>query len=403
VSAEPNRPPRLITDETIQALERRIGIPVRHRGSRPHVSVTTEDSIRHFANAIGQDDPIHCDADYGAASAWGSVIAPPLYYSAMGGAKEVTWTPEQAEAMSGGDPLAGIGQYMIGEKWTFHRPVRPGDRVLQTTALHRVEERPPAEDGRRALWVTHRVLQLGATDDAPFAEMERTFHHADRDKSGAGGRSDATTFEPAHYDDAAMAEIDAGYAAEVTRGAEPRTAKDVEVGESIGRIVRGPLTTGDVISYHVGIGWGGFGIGSTRLAWKKRQRMPKLFVPNSQGVPDTVQRCHWEDEWARSLGQPLSYDYGAMRSNWATSLIRNWMGDTGWLWRFESRIRRFNHRGDATWFSGEVTDVDADTGRVEVAIEGINQRGTQTCTATATILLPLAGEDLPYIPEPERV
>jgi hypothetical protein len=200
-----------------------------------------------------------------------------------------------------------------------------------------------------------------------------------------------------------MAEIDAGYAAEVSRGAEPRTAKDVEVGESIGRIVRGPLTTGDVISYHVGIGWGGFGVGSTRLAWKKRQRMPKLFVPNAQGVPDTVQRCHWEDDWARSLGQPLSYDYGAMRSNWATSLIRNWMGDTGWLWRFESRIRRFNHRGDSTWFSGVVTDVDADTGRVDVAIEGINQRGTQTCTATATILLPLAGEDLPYIPEPERV
>jgi hypothetical protein len=269
--------------------------------------------------------------------------------------------------------------------------------------LHRIEERPLAEDGRRALWVTHRVLQLGAADDTPFAEMERTFHHSDRDTSGAGGRSDSTTFEPAHYDEAAMAEIDAGYAAEVSRGAEPRTAKDVEVGESIGRIVRGPLTTGDVISYHVGIGWGGFGIGSTRLAWKKRQRMPKLFVPNSQGVPDTVQRCHWEDEWARSLGQPLSYDYGAMRSNWATSLIRNWMGDTGWLWRFESRIRRFNHRGDATWFSGEVTDVDADTGRVEVAIEGINQRGTQTCTATATILLPLAGENLPYIPEPERV
>jgi hypothetical protein len=28
----------------------------------------------------------------------------------------------------------------------------------------------------------------------------------------------------------------------------------------------------------------------------------------------------------------------------------------------------------------------------------VNQRGTQTCTASASILLPLPGEDLPRIP-----
>ena len=390
------QPVRKITDESIAALQRRIGIPVRRR-DRPHVVVTSEDSIRHFANGIGQDDPIHCVPEYGQASAWGSVIAPPLYYSATGTPVPVEWTPEQAEAMSGGDPLAGIGQYMIREQWVFHRPVRPGDRISQSQALQRVEERPSAVDGRRALWVTHHFAHAGG-DGTVFAETERTFHHADRDRSGAGGTHDAAPLEPPHYGADALAEIDAAYAAETVRGSQARHAGDVTVGDSIGRIVRGPLTTGDVISYHVGIGWGGFGVGSTRLAWQRRQRMPKLFVPNSQGVPDTVQRCHWEDEWAQNLGQPLSYDYGAMRSNWATSLIRNWMGDTGWLWRFESRIRRFNHRGDTTWLSGTVVDVDPDQGRVDVAIEGVNQRGTQTCTASATILLPLPGEDLPRIP-----
>jgi acyl dehydratase len=398
VASDAERPARQITDETIEALQRRIGIPVRRR-DRPHVVVTSEDSIRHFANAIGQDDPIHCDPDYGKASPWASVIAPPLYYSATGTPVQVDWTPEQADAMSGGDPLAGIGQYMIREQWVFHRPVRPGDQILRREALHSIEERPRSEDGRRTLWVTHLVTNLGA-DGTVFAEMQRMFHHADRDRSGAGGHHDSVPLEPATYDADAYAEIDAGYAAEAARGAEPRHAKDVAVGDSIGRIVRGPLTVGDVISYHVGIGWGGFGVGSTRLAWRKRQRMPKLFVPNSQGVLDTVQRCHWEDEWAQSLGQPLAYDYGAMRSNWATSLIRDWMGDTGWLWRFESRIRRFNHRGDTTWFSGAVVGVEPDQGRVDVEIEGVNQRGTQTCTATASILLPLAGEQLPRIPEP---
>ena len=74
---------RTITDESIEALERRIGIPVR-RTLHPHVVAVTEDSIRHFANGIGQDDPIYCDPDYGRTSPWGSVIAPPLYFTAIG-------------------------------------------------------------------------------------------------------------------------------------------------------------------------------------------------------------------------------------------------------------------------------------------------------------------------------
>jgi hypothetical protein len=155
------------------------------------------------------------------------------------------------------------------------------------------------------------------------------------------------------------------------------------------------------MGYHVGIGWGGFGVRPMRLAWKQRQRMPRLFVPNAQGVPDTVQRCHWEDDWARSVGQPLAYDYGAMRSNFSTALIRNWMGDTGWLWKFESKIRRFNHRGDTTWISGTVTAVDAERRSVDVEITGVNQRGVHTCSASATILLPAPGEARPVIPQPE--
>lgn len=397
MSGAPAADTRSITDETIEALQRRIGIPVRRR-HRPHVTVTTEDSIRHFANGIGQDDPIHCDPEHGCSSPWGSVIAPPLYFSATGAPEPVEWSAEQADAMGGGDPLAGIGQYMIGEQWVFHRPVRPGDRVLQRQSLHRVEERPTSNPDRRALWVTHLVLHLDP-NGRRFAETERTFHHADRDPSGAGGRSEAAPSEPASYDAEAFAAIEEAYAKEAQRGSTPRYADDVAVGEPLGTIVRGPLTVGDIISYHIGIGWGGFGVGSTRQAWKRRQKMPKLFVPNSQGVPDTVQRCHWEDEWAQQLGQPLAYDYGAMRSNWATSLIRNWMGDTGWLWRFESRIRRFNHRGDTTWFSGTVVAVDRERGQVDVEIEGVNQRGTQTCTATASILLPRRGEQLPQIPD----
>jgi hypothetical protein len=48
-----------------------------------------------------------------------------------------------------------------------------------------------------------------------------------------------------------------------------------------------------------------------------------------------------------------------------------------------------------------VTAVDAERCSVDVEIEGVNQRGVQTCSASATILLPAPGETRPVIPEPE--
>ena len=246
---------RTISDETIAALERRIGIPVK-RTLRPHVVVASEDSIRHFANGIGQDDPIYCDADYGRGSPWGSVIAPPLYFSAIGIREPVEWTPEQEEAMSGGDPLAGIGQYMIRESWTFYRPIQPGVTMMQRQALHRVEPRRSETDGHISLRVTHYTTHLTA-DGSVYAATERTFHHAERAAEGPGGAKETPPVNPPLYDAESMTAIDACYAAETQRGAEPRHIGDVAVGDSIGRIVRGPLTVTDIMGYHVGIGWGG--------------------------------------------------------------------------------------------------------------------------------------------------
>ena len=40
-----------------------------------------------------------------------------------------------------GDPLAGIGQYMCGERWLFPKPVRAGDVLWHSETLHSAELR----------------------------------------------------------------------------------------------------------------------------------------------------------------------------------------------------------------------------------------------------------------------
>src|SRR5215831_16106728 len=127
------RPPRELDDETIDAVRARIGIPVRY-SPRAHNEVSSTDSFRHFALAYGDDNPLYTDPAYAAASSWGTSIAPPLYPFTAGIARVLELSDAEREIMKAGDPLAGIGQYMCGERWLFPRPVRAGDVLWQTQA-----------------------------------------------------------------------------------------------------------------------------------------------------------------------------------------------------------------------------------------------------------------------------
>lgn len=387
-------PPRL-TEATLERVRARIGIPAR-AGQRAHHEVCSSDSFRHFAHAYGDPNPLWSDPGYARASRFGAPVAPPTYPVSAGVQRPVEWDEEQRRAMSGGDPLAGIGQYLCGERWLFSRPVLEGAALERRQSLHAAElKQSRLGDGVGAL-VSHQVRWTDA--EGTLAARMLDFWHAERDRS-ARARKDAG-LERAHYDEEQLAAIDAAYEAEEVRGPLPRLASSVAVGDSVGTIVKGPLTVTDVISYHVGIGWGGYGGGSTTIAYRNRRRVPKLYVRNGCGAWDTVQRCHWEDDWARRLGQPAAYDYGAMRTDWLVQLLTNFMGDHGWLWRLAVSVRRFNHLGDTQWLTGTVTAVRhrREAGEVDVELTATNQRGEVTCSGSATVLLPVTDDAPPAVP-----
>src|SRR5687767_8937425 len=115
--------PRELDEATMDEVRRRIGIPVRF-SPRSHNEVSSTDSFRHFALAYGDDSPLYTDPVYAQASSWRSSIAPPLYPFVSGLTRPVEWSDAEKALMKAGDPLAGIGQYMCGERWLFPRPVR---------------------------------------------------------------------------------------------------------------------------------------------------------------------------------------------------------------------------------------------------------------------------------------
>ena len=81
VTAAPQSP-RALDEETIAAVQHRIGIPVR-RSARMHNEICSVDSFRQFAQGYGDDNPLYCDPEYAQSSSWAAPLAPPLYpYSA---------------------------------------------------------------------------------------------------------------------------------------------------------------------------------------------------------------------------------------------------------------------------------------------------------------------------------
>ncbi len=388
--------PRL-DDACIEAVRRRIGIPMRNR-QRPHNEQITADAFRHFAMGYGDDNPLWCDPTHGDGSRWGTVIGPPMFPLSAGRPIPVSWSADEERTMSGGDPLGGIGQYMCGERWLFARPVTPGADLRKRQCLDAAELKRSAFGGGVGALVSHR---LEWQDDGGVVAARYTdFWHAERERSGSAGKY--RDLQRTQYSVEQLAEIDRVYEAEEVRGPTPRLWSSVREGDEIGTIAKGPLTLTDVITYHIGIGWGGYGGGTSKVAYKNRKRVPKFYPPNEYGIPDSAQRCHWEDAWAQHLGHPAAYDYGAMRTNWMVHLVTNWMGDDAWLWKLSAAVTKFNYLGDAHLMSGSVIALRSDGNRAEVDVfcEGRNQRGDVTCYGTATVLLPTADGPV-VIPPPD--
>ncbi len=140
-----------------------------------------------------------------------------------------------------------------------------------------------------------------------------------------------------------------------------------------------------------------------RLGWRNRQRIPRFYHRDELGVPDVMQRVHWDPEYARRAGNPTTFDYGRMRETWLIHLCTDWMGDDAWLWRLDCEFRKFNWVGDTHWMRGRVTRKHvADGGRpaVDLDIWGENQRGETTTPGHATILLPSHEHGPVRLPDP---
>ncbi|WP_242124077.1 MaoC family dehydratase N-terminal domain-containing protein [Sphingobium sp. Sx8-8] len=374
-----------ITDEDIERQRKLLGF-MEPSKTREYIQTATTDNIRNFAHGTGDDNPLFCDPDYARTTRWGGVIAPGTMVGQINSPMLGDPTPDHIKALKK-SLFRGVHVFVSGSKWDWYRPVFAGDTIYSYNGEETCEVKQSEFSGRSVINVRKDVKINQRGEVVAVYRILRVL----TERKTAAKKGKYSAIEPATYTDEDMAAIDDVYAAEHVQGAETRYFDDVKVGDSLGKMAKGPLTVTDVICYHAG-GYGFVPYAPTvgRLAHKNRKRIAPFYVKNEQGVPDVAQRLHWDPLWAQAIGNPMAYDYGVMRESYLWHYLNDWAGDNGIIVHLHDEIRKFNYMGDTQFVTGEVTGKREENGQnlVDVKVQFINQRGDETVRATATIALP---------------
>ena len=243
-----------ITDERVAELRSRIGLDLDPDSYEPVSDEVREswrptangfnvevsiDTSRHFVRGYGDDNPLYCDPDYAAKTRWGTLIAPPTLFWTFDGRLEPRGElkPEIAKKLRG-DPLRGVGSLQADVTYDNYRPMKRGDRIYRERAVTGIADKRSSWGGR-AVHETTSIVTYNQ-DKEVVTGFRGTWIRAERRPVKEVKEPQPV---PEAYTDEQLAEIDACYANELStrRGAEPRYWEDVEVGEELPRMVKGPI------------------------------------------------------------------------------------------------------------------------------------------------------------------
>lgn len=366
-----------ITDEALDDLRSRIGIKIENT-VEPWCHEATRDNIRHYAHGIGDDNPLWCDPDYAKNTKFGDVIALPSFLFA---------TSRIISGYVGG--LPGVHAMWSGADWNWHKPIMRNTEIRTEAYLKDLIPHETRFAGRAIQQIYHVDFYDAKTGDM-LAEADSWCFRTDRDAAREKGTkyTEVKNRAPRVYTQEELDSYTKYYEEEKIRGAETLYWEDVNEGDALPTMVKGPMTVTGFIAYAQG--WGGLYIRANKLAYKLQQKHPSAGIKNRFGIPDCPERVHWEEEFALMVGAPGAYDYGPERVSWLTHQITNWMGDDGFLRKAKSQVRRHNPEGDIILIHGEIVRKFVEDGKhlVEISQRAVNQDEELSAIGSAIVELP---------------
>ncbi len=363
----------------------------------PLREVIGNNDIRRWVHAMHYPNLLHFDPAFSAASRWGKLIAPQSFAIATDDGHGAG--PACVGCIADSHLLFG------GDEWWFHdTQVAAGDVIAN--------ERIPFD------YVVKQTAFAGPT----CFQRGDNFYRNQHGQMIAQQRSTAIRYnaqsggENVNMDDADEPEWseEALAALELRKftwvqmlhelGHAERWWDDVAIGDPLPERVFGPHSiasfTTEWRAYIVNT-WGtmdlrvndleALGFTSEMAGFENDPAMQLVNPDLTDGAYYGPSRGHLFPSWARRIGMPRSYGYGASMGAWITDYLAGWAGEHGMVVHSNCNYRGPALSGDITVQTAEVVDKFIDEqGRhlIQVKHRMVNQKGTTMATALAEIALP---------------
>ena len=398
----------------VSDLDRYMGVPMRPGELKEPVE---RNDIRRWVQAMHYPNPLHYDERWAAESRWGEIVAPQSFTVACDTSHGAS--PAQVGRIPGSHLIFG------GDEWWFFGPrVRPGDKLVchrmpfdykvadtkfagptcfqrgDTLYINQKGERVALQ---RSTAIRYRVQ--GAKDKDLFGS------DADGSEGSDASASNGTSGdgEPV-WTDEQLAELEERKLAFIDQvqvlGHGKRLFSSVSAGDLLAEHVLGPHSLASFATEwraYPMTTWGATAKGPTtvraeELGYTKEmagfegdRRMERVNPELTDGAYYGPSRGHLQPRWARHVGMPRGYGYGASMGAWMLDYVAAWAGEWGMITHSNAQYRNPALTGDATFLRGQVVDTRIERKRVHLAVVEIemrNQDDAKMATATVEVELP---------------
>lgn len=154
----------LLTDELRACIGLTAHYPAREEIGRA--------SIRYFALATGDDNPLHLDDAYAREVGHASLVAPPSYIVETAQYAHATPKLNGYFAHEWDLPVTGLRTIRAGNDYQFMRPILPTDRISVRYALEGIVEKTSATTGKLQLFVTSVARFFDESDELVAVNIE---------------------------------------------------------------------------------------------------------------------------------------------------------------------------------------------------------------------------------------
>ena len=328
----------------------------------------SEEMAYDLADATEDPNPLYVDHEYAQRSRFGGILCPPLaswkdiappigYFGAGQESHFQVPLPFNSYGLNGGSDRQ------------FLRPAYAGDWVTRQFRILDIYEK----QGRSGplVFVVRQETQTNQQGQVINTDRHTSIHRAlpsDDQPTPASEGDDHLQIVPVSPPGPDVTLPRPG-----PSPAQQRYFEEVAEGTDLPMVVKGPMTTTHLVRWAAANG--------------------------------NYARIHWDLPFAK-LHQRLDNVVinGSLKNQYLGQLLISFAGDEGWFKRFYVEHRGMDYPGDVLTASGRVTSKEERDGfgyvYCQVALS--NNRGEQTASGRATVILPKRGQSLPLVWEAEE-